>query len=228
MTDITQADLDVLTQWDTPTICNALEVTNPERRGDGFTIKPMSCLYPDLPPVIGYARTAKIRAAAPAGGPVDRLPYYEYVATGPGPTVVVIEDLDPSPGYGAFWGEVHTNVHKGLGARAAVTNGSYRDITDSAPGFQLLGGMVNPSHAHVHLEDFNCQVTVHGMEVNHGDIIHADVHGAVIVPQGAVKKIPDTVDLLVRKEAVILEAAKSEGFNFEKLKEAIGSQADIH
>jgi len=228
MTDLTTADLDALTQWDTPTICNALEVTNPERRGHGFTVKPLSCLDPSLKPVIGYARTAKIRGAAPAASAVDRLPYYEYVATGQGPTMVVIEDMDPSPGYGAFWGEVHTNVHQGLGAAGCVTNGSYRDVTDSAPGFQILGGMVNPSHAHVHLVDFNCQVTVHGMEVNHGDIIHADQHGAVIVPADVVKKIPDVVDLLTRKEAVILAAAKSADFSFEKLKAAIGSQADIH
>lgn len=228
MTDLTTADLDKLTAWDTPTICNALEITNPERRGHGFTVAPLSCLDPSLPPIIGYARTAKIRAAAPASGTVERLPYYEYVATATGPTIVVIEDMDPSPGYGAFWGEVHTTVHKGLGARGCVTNGSYRDVTDSAPGFQLLGGMVNPSHAHVHLVDFNCQVTVHGMEVNHGDIIHADQHGAVIVPEGAVKKIPDAVDLITRKEAVILEAARAPDFNFEKLKAAIGNQADIH
>ena len=228
MTDITQADLDALTQWDTPTICNALEVTNPERRGFGYTVKPFSCLDPSLAPMVGYARTAKIRAAAPAAGTADRLPYYEYVESGQGPTILVIEDMDPSPGYGAFWGEVHTAVHKGLGARGCVTNGSYRDVTDSAPGFQILGGMVNPSHAHVHPIDFNCQVSVHGMEVNHGDIIHADQHGAVIVPADAVKRIPETVDLLVRKEAVILEAARADGFNFEKLKAAIGSQAEIH
>lgn len=228
MTDLTQADLDVLTQWDTPTICNALELTNPERRGFGYNVKPLTCLDPNLPPIIGYARTAKIRAAAPATNAIDRLAYYEYVAKGPGPTIVVIEDMDASPGYGAFWGEVQTNVHKGLGARGGVTNGCFRDVTDSAPGFQLLGGMVNPSHAHVHLVDMNCPVTVHGMEVVHGDIIHADRHGAVVVPADAVKKIPATVDLLIRKESVILEAAKAEGFNFEKLKAAIGDQAEIH
>mgnify|MGYP001340010380 FL=1 len=228
MTNLTSADLDVLTQWDTPTICNALEITNPERRSFGYNVKPLTCLDPSLPPMIGYARTAKIRAAAPATVSADRLEYYEYVATGATPTIVVIEDVDPSPGYGAFWGEVQTNVHKGLGAKGCVTNGCFRDVTDSAAGFQLLGGMVNPSHAHVHLIDINCPVNVHGMEVVHDDIIHADLHGAVVVPGDAVKKIPDAVDLLIRREAVILEAAKAPGFNFEKLKAAIGTQADIH
>ena len=80
----------------------------------------------------------------------------------------------------------------------------------------------------MHLIDINCPVNVHGMEVVHDDIIHADLHGAVVVPGDAVKKIPDAVDLLIRREAVILEAAKAPGFNFEKLKAAIGTQADIH
>ena len=228
MNQISNSDLMQLTQWDTPTICNAIEITNPERRGFGYTINPMSCLAPKLSPVIGYARTAKIRASTPAAASVDRLVYYEYVAAEPGPTIVIIEDIDPSPGYGAFWGEVQTNVHKGLGTVGCVTNGSYRDVTDSAPDFQILGGMINPSHAHVHLVDVNCPVTVHGMEVEHGNIVHADQHGAVIVPQDSVIKIPEAVDLISRREAVILEAARAPGFNFDKLKTAIGNQAEIH
>ena len=154
----------------------------------------------------------RFRAAAPATVSADRLEYYEYVATGATPKIVVIEDVDPSPGYGAFWGEVQTNVHKGLGAKGCVTNGCFRDVTDSAAGFQLLGGMVNPSHAHVHLIDINCPVNVHGMEVVHDDIIHADLHGAVVAGEEDL----DAVDLLIRREAVILEAAKAPGFNFEK------------
>lgn len=228
MNEVTTNDLIKLTQWDTPTICNALEITNPERRGFGYTIKPLSCLHPSLPPVIGYARTAKIRCAEPAKAGIDRLAYYEYVATGQSPIIVIIEDVDPSPGYGAFWGEVQTNVHEGLGAVGCVTNGSYRDIKDSAQGFQLLGGMVNPSHAHVHLIEIDCQVNVHGMEVNHGNLIHADQHGAVVVPKDAVKKIPEAVALILRREAVLLEAARAPDFNFEKLKDAVADQADIH
>ena len=228
MSNITSEDLERIGQWDTPTICNALEITNPERRGYGYTIKPLSCLAPSLTPVVGFARTAKIRAAAPSTHAVDRLAYYEYVATPPGPTIIIIEDIDPSPGYGAFWGEVQTNIHKGLGSVGCVTNGSYRDITDSADGFQLLGGMVSPSHAHVHLVDINCQVSVNGMVVMHGDIVHADQHGAVIVPKASVHKIPEAVDLIGRRESVILEAARAPDFDFERLKAAIGDQAEIH
>ncbi len=233
MSELTRDDLDALTQWDTPTICNALEITNPERRGSGFTIEPLVCLDPGLKPIIGYARTAMIRAAAPPAntsgkGSGERVPYYEYVASGEEPKIIVIQDIDPKPGVGAFWGEVHTAVHKGLGAHGAITNGSFRDLPDSAPGFQLLGGMVGPSHAHVHVVDFNVPVNVHGMAVQHDDIIHADQHGAVIVPVDAVRRIPDAVDLITRKEAKILDAARKPDFSIDTLKEALSEMSEIH
>jgi len=233
MSDLTRADLEILSQWDTPTICNALEFTNPERRGYGFTIEPLVCLDPSLKPMVGYARTARLRAAtAPSSasgkGSGERVPYYEYVAFGDEPKIVVIEDVDPKPGIGAFWGEVHTAVHKGLGALGVVTNGSFRDVTDSAPGFQVLGGLVGPSHAHVHIIDFNIPITVQGMSVEHGDIIHADQHGAVIVPVDAVKKIPDVIDLITRKEGKILDAARRPDFSIDVLKQVLNEVADIH
>lgn len=233
MSKITADDLKTLTQWDTPTICNALEEIMPERRGHGFTTEQLVPLDPDLPPICGYARTAMIRAAQPSSDTIEqaaakRLPYYEYVSQQPQPTIVVIQDLDPNPGVGAFWGEVHTHVHKGLGALGAVTNGSIRDIPDSVRGFNLLGGKIGPSHAYVHIADFDCQVTVFGLTVSTNDIVHADQHGAVMIPEEAVKKIPDTVALQQRKEAVILDAAKSSDFSYEKLKAAIGQSKDIH
>ena len=232
-TDITAEDLQTLTAWDTPTICNALELIIPERRGSGFTTEPFVALDPDLPPICGFARTATIRAAEPsredsAKIAADRLAYYHYVCQQPLPSIAVIQDLDMYPGIGAFWGEVQTNIHKGLGVAGCVTNGSFRDVVDSARGFQLLGGKVGPSHAFVHMVDFNCQVTVHGMNVCSNDIIHADQHGSVMIPYAAVKKIPEIVELITRREKVILDAAKRPDFCFESLKAAIGESKDIH
>lgn len=233
MTDITAADLALLATWDTPTICNALEVVTPERRGGGYTCRPFSVLAPDLKPMVGFARTVKIRSVSPdlsgtAKSMADRIPYYEYIAHGPGPTIVVLEDLDPCPGFGAFWGEVHTAIHKGLGALGAITNGSYRDITDSAPGFQILGGMVNPSHAFVRAVAFGSPVAVHGMEVAHGDLIHADRHGAVVIPAEAAKRIPDAVAKIAAREGTILAAARAADFDIAKLKAAIAKVSEVH
>lgn len=233
MTDITAKDLAVLTQWDTPTICNALEEIVPERRGLGYTTEPLVALDPDLPPICGFARTATIRAAEPSGESAaemaaKREAYYEYIAAGPRPSVVVIQDIDPRPGYGAFWGEVQTNVHKGLGAVGGVTNGSIRDLVDSARGFNLLAGEVGPSHAWVHVVDYDCQVTVYGLTCRTNDIIHADRHGAVMIPAAAVKKIPEAVARISRREAVILAAAKAPDFDIDKLKAAMKGAREIH
>lgn len=226
-------DLNRLTQWDTPTICNGLELVCPERRAFGFTTEPLVSLAPSMPPVIGYARTARIRAAAPSTKSEDanttlRLSYYKYVASGERPSIVVIEDLDITPGFGAFWGEVNTHIHRGLGAAGCVTNGSIRDLPDSAPDFQLLAGRVGPSHAHVHLIDFGGDVTVQNMSVSNGDIIHMDQHGAVVIPQHAVTELPAAIDLISRREEKIISATKADDFDFEKLRAAIASAGEIH
>lgn len=233
MTEHSPKLLAELAKWDTPTICNALEITTPERRGTGFTVENVRCLYPSQAPIVGYARTAAVRAVQPSTSDAAalrarRAEYYEYVASLPGPTVSVIQDLDPNPGIGAFWGEVNTAVHKGLGALGAVTNGSIRDLDACAKGFQLLAGKVGPSHAYVHLVSFGEPVNVFGMLAQHNDLIHADCHGAVVIPHQAAAELPAAINLLVRREAVILEAARSPGFNIDVLKRAMADSAEIH
>ena len=233
MSGISKSDLDVLSKWDTPTICNALEVVVPERRGTGFTTEAFTCLDPKLPPMVGYARTATIRATTVPEESADalksrRAEYYEYLADSPHSTIAVVQDVDATPGFGAFWGEVNTAVHRGLGCVGGVTNGSMRDLDDCAPGFQLLAGKVGPSHAHVHIVDFGSPVAIFGMRVLHDDIIHADRHGAVVIPAQAVKELPAAVDLLVRREAIVLKAARSADFDTEKLKKATADATDIH
>lgn len=225
----TKADLDVLRQWDTPTICNGLEIVVPERRAIGFTTRPMIPIEPKLPPMVGIARVGTIRAKEPPRGKVvSRVDWYDYVAEADLPTIVVLQDLDDVPGYGAFWGEVHSTVHKALGALGCVTNGSYRDIDAWAEGFQIIGGMVGPSHAHVHLVDFGRAVNVHGMNVAHDDVVHADRHGAVVIPAEAVRKLPEAIGLIERREKVILDVCRDPGFTPAKLREAIRRSGEIH
>jgi regulator of RNase E activity RraA len=225
----TRADLDLLRTWDVPTICNALELVMPERRAIGFTVEPMVAVDASLPPVVGLARTGTIRAKEPPRGAVaNRLDWYDYVANAELPTVVVLQDIDDRPGYGAFWGEVQSTVHKALGARGCVTNGSFRDLTAWAKDFQMIGGRVGPSHAHVHLVDFAKPVNVFGMQVAHDDVVHADYHGAVVIPGEAVKKLPAAIDVVARREKVILDICKSPDFSPAKLREAIRRAGEIH
>ena len=226
MTVPTRSHLDFLQSIDTPTVCNLIEIVAPERRGFGYTIKHLHCPFPELPPIVGFAKTVTFKAkdAVPLGQGSymqKRFDYLDYVASPPQPGVMVMEDLDGEyVGYGAFWGEVQSNVHKALGCLGVVTNGSVRDIPMIAPGFQMLAGSLSPSHAYTHVEDFGIPVTVHGMKVNSGDLIHADQHGAVVVPLEIIPRMKAALDDLNAREARIIKAAKEVG-TVEAIKAAI-------
>ncbi|HEX2526847.1 MAG TPA: RraA family protein [Geminicoccus sp.] len=233
MSGIDQDLFSHLAGFDTPTICNALEEARGFRSTEGFTLKPLVCAFTDLKPIVGFARTATIRATRPSDRKGDearqhRLAYYSYVCSEPHPTIAVIEDLDEHKGTGAFWGEVNTAIHKGLGVLGCVTDGSIRDLDMIAPGFQLLAGSVGPSHAFVHCVDFGLDVTVAGMKVRHGDIIHADRHGATVIPLDLLPKLPAAIDVCIRQERPILEAARSADFDIEMLKRAMAEADEIH
>ncbi|MBO1905842.1 RraA family protein [Microvirga sp. 3-52] len=222
-----------LTAVDTPTVCNAIELVLGRRTAEGFTIRPVLAAHPNLPAIVGYARTALILSSLPSEDSPDavrarRIAYYRYVAAHPGPAVVVLQDIDPRPGLGAFWGEVNVAIHKGLGARGVLTNGSMRDLGAVDPGFQILAGSLSPSHAFVRIEEFECPVEVFGLRVKPNDLVHADRHGAVIIDPELARELPRAIDLVTRKEAPILRAARSPGFTVEKLIEAWGEAEEMH
>jgi len=212
----------VLAQVDTPTVCNALEVVNGERADSGFTRQTMVAAVAEAPAFVGRARTATIRAVRRVGaaaGVERRMEYFRYI-TGAGDgdgggsgdagaTVVVIEDLDSPPGVGAFWGEVHSAVHAALGVAGVVTNGAVRDLEQLHPRLPILAGAITPSHAFVDTEQLDVPVTVFGMTVAPGAIVHADRHGAVVIPDAALAELPAAVATVARREAGILQAARA-------------------
>lgn len=227
--ELSNETIEALRALDTPTVCNALEVVAPDRRTRGFNVKPLVCAHPGLPSVVGYARTARIRATHKPARPQDSDGYYTYIAEGgPTPCVVVVEDMDENPGFGALWGEVNSNIHYGLGCGAVVTNGSIRDIPDSQPRFQMLAGMINPSHAWVHVVDWGMPVTVHGMEASHGELVHLDMHGAVVIPVEFVEAVIAEANRIIAREHVVISAAQQPGFDMNKLRAAWKGMADIH
>jgi regulator of RNase E activity RraA len=223
---VSNEDFEFLRSIDAPTVCNLVEIVTPARRGAGYTVKHLHCPFPDLPPMVGFARTVTIKAKdafgmGDAGYIQRRLDYLDYVAAEPRPTVMVIEDLDEEPGYGAFWGEVQSNVHQALGCLGTVTNGSVRDIPMIPPGFQMLAGSIGPSHAYVHMVEYGGEVNVHGMLVRSNDLIHADRHGAVVVPADKIGEMKNALVGLADREAKIIKAARAPDMTVEKLKAAI-------
>ena len=229
----TEAELQALCRFDTPTICNALEVVAPQRRALGFTTQTLICPFPQLPPMVGYARTALIRSALPpvlsaAAQRQARLEYYRYVAAGNGPKVVVIQDVDSRIGFGCFWGEVQTAIHKALDCKGLVTDGGVRDLDAVAPEFQVLCGKVTPSHAWVHAIAFGGTVDVFGMVVRSDDLIHADRHGAVVIPPEVAREVAKAAELCARREEPILKVARSPDFSLDALERAMAEAAEIH
>ncbi|MEM7326115.1 MAG: RraA family protein [Actinomycetota bacterium] len=227
---LSEDDLSALRDLDTPTVCNALEVVAPDRRGAGYSVEPFFCPRPELGSMVGYARTGTMRAMQPptrTGAELTetRLAYYEHIESGPEPTITVIEDLDAVPGYGAWWGEVNTNIHQGLGSLGVITNGSIRDLDDAAEGFHMLAGMAGPSHAWVRIEDYNLTVTVHGMTVNPGDLIHADRHGAVVIPHDVADQVVGAAAEIAAAEQVLIAASGEPGFSAAILRKLLGGEA---
>jgi regulator of RNase E activity RraA len=227
-------DLAALAAYDTPTVCNALELIVPDARARGFTARPAICGFPAMKPLVGYARTARIRAKSPpaldaASVREQRHAYYRYIDAGPKPSLVLIEDLDGADaGHGAFWGEVQSAIHKGLGALGVITNGSVRDIDQWAPGFQFLAGSIGPSHAYANLVDFGGEISVLGMRVRSGDIVHADRHGAVVIPAEATSGLPAAAEKVARREAAILAVARAPDCTADKLIAVFKEQDAIH
>jgi regulator of RNase E activity RraA len=219
---VSESQFKFLRSIDTPTVCNLIEIVAPERRGAGYTAVHLHCPFPDLPPMVGFAKTVTIRARDAVSGPSymqKRMDYLDYVADEPSPSVVVIEDRDEPPGYGAFWGEVQSNVHKALGCLGTITNGSIRDIAAIPEGFQMLAGSFAPSHAYVHVVEFAVPVRIHGMDVKSGDLVHADRHGAAVVPVDKIDAMAAAAEKLAANEARIIAAAKS-GKGVEAIKAA--------
>ncbi len=218
---------------DTPTVCNAIELIEGRRKSTGFTRGTVIAADPLLPAMVGFALTARIRSdrpsdEAPSAVRARRLDYYRYIAGEARPRLVVIEDHGDEPGLGAFWGEVNVAIHKGFGLDGVLTNGSIRDLGVIDAGFQLLAGHVGPSHAFVHVTAFGTPVSVFGLAVAPGDLIHADRHGAVVIEPGVELELPRAIDTVTRKEAPMLQAARSPGFDIDRLLTAWGEAEDVH
>lgn len=210
--------LDTLSRVDTPTVCNAIEVVQGKRGFQGFTRGTMVCTEPGRA-VVGYAATAQIAAIAPPTEATDvirarRMAYYKAMFDAPKPSVAVIEDLDYPNCIGAYWGEINTTVHKGFGMSGALTNGVVRDLGDLPQGFPVIAGSVGPSHGFVHVRSIGQPVRVMGLEVRQGDLIHADRHGAVVVPPDIIAALGAAIAKLQATERLILDPARSPSFDF--------------
>jgi len=216
---VDEALLTLLRGVDTPSVCNAIEVAQGQRGFNRFTRGTMLCSAPEEGAIVGYARTAKIAALAPPSEPAEvikarRMDYYRHMSEGPRPAVAVVEDVDYPNCIGAYWGEINTTVHKGFGLAGALTNGVMRDLGDVPDGFPVVAGSIGPSHGFVHVREIDTPVNVFGLEVAPGELVHADRHGALVVPNEVVPDLADALNKMLSMERLVLEPARAPGFDF--------------
>lgn len=224
MNDIASS-IELLRNFDTPTICNALEIIDNGRRSFGYTRRNMIGMNIDHAPVAGIAFTATMRSAYASSfdGPTlkqERLKYYEHMYRDLGaPKICVMQDLDgDEAGTGPFWGEFNTRVHRAMGFKAIVTDGSIRDATKLPTDVLIMSKGLRPSHAHVHIVSYGQQVNVFGMTVTEGDLVHVDQHGAVTFPTDWVEEVAVRAREFIGSEAPIIEACKNDTLGLDELK----------
>jgi len=217
--------LALLRSVDTPTVCNAIEVAQGKRGFSQFTRGTMICSAPQSGPLVGFAKTAKIAALSPPNEDKEiiknrRMDYYRYMSEVSGPSIAVIEDEDFPDCIGAYWGEINTKIHKRFGLSGVLTNGVVRDLGDLAEDFPVVAGSIGPSHGFVHVREIDTPVSVFGITVSPGDLVHADRHGAVVIPNEVIPILKDAVHKLFTSERLILDPAEKTGFSFDDFKSA--------
>lgn len=220
-------DLAALARLTTPTVANAIEVFDIQSRSTGFLTPDVRAIVTGDRPLLGYACTARIRAAAPPAEPRLglRRALWEHILTQPAPRVVVIEDLDDPP-FGAFWGEVQSTIHQALGCVGVVTNGGVRDLDEVRRlGFQLFAGTILVSHAYVHLVEVGGSVTVGGRRIEPGELLHGDQHGVVVVPPALARELPRAAAEIEARERAIIDLCRSPEFSLERLSALIDPSA---
>jgi regulator of RNase E activity RraA len=212
MPEVDARILDELRTFSTPSVANGVETFGVRGRHEGFMDASVRCMFPELGPLVAYAATATMRAATP-GESADR-ELWAHVHSMPKPCVVVVQDLDDRPGTGSLWGEVNANIHQAFGAIGVITNGCVRDLDEMrALGFYAFAGSVGVSHANVHVVDVGGLVTVGGLDVGPGDLLHADQHGVCSIPVEIADQLPDAIGKLEASERNIIGMFRAEDFD---------------
>jgi regulator of RNase E activity RraA len=217
--------LEQLRALDAPLVSNAIERLEVRLRNEGFTDMSVRCLSPSPPPMVGYAATGRIRTdSAPTAKRWyhERMDWWEYIETIPEPRVMVLEDMDTRPGFGALFGEIHANIGRALGCIGYVTNGAVRDLPGiERTGFHIFARGISVSHAYAHVVDFGGPVEIGGLRVNPGDLLHGDMNGVVSVPMSIAAQIPKIAAELLAQEGELIHLCRSKQFSMEKLRDQI-------
>jgi 4-hydroxy-4-methyl-2-oxoglutarate aldolase len=209
---LSSAVLEQLRRYDTPTICNVVELYDLYPRTAGYMDGRINACYPKLPPMVGYASTATFRSAAPPRSGNVYAGLTEQVASFaelPGPAVVVFQDLD-DPVASATFGEIMCTTYKTFGAVGLITSGGGRDLDQvEALKFPCFTGSTLAAHGYCHIPSINIAVRVGGLMIHPGDLLHGDRNGVTTIPVNIAAEVAQACVEYVAAEAIILEYLKS-------------------
>ncbi|MDP0496081.1 MAG: RraA family protein [Verrucomicrobiota bacterium JB024] len=220
---ITHREMLQLKRWNTPTIYNGWEqITHADIAADAFNLEETCDFMPWMGPMVGRAVTVMIEPGNTAhtrNAAVAWREYREYLASVPGPKIVVVQDLEKPRTIGSFWGEVNSNAHRALGCVGTITDGAIRDLDEMAnAGFKALARRLCVGHAHVTPVRWNVPVEVFGRTVRPGQLIHADKHGFMAVPEEDEPGLLDAVLFMDANECkTVIPAARESGRSFEAI-----------
>jgi regulator of RNase E activity RraA len=224
-TVLSSLDIEKLKAFDSCTISNAIERLGVRLRNEGFMSGPTRCRFPNLPPMVGYAATARIRTVAQPMSHrcyYDRMDWWDYVASLPEPRVLVLQDCDHQPGFGAFVGEIHAAIGVALHCAGCVTNGAVRDLPAvESMGFQLFSRRTSVSHAYAHITEFGEPVEIDGLQISSGNLLHGDRHGVLEIPLSVAGEVPDVAARIQREERELIEFCHSSKFSVPELAKRI-------
>jgi regulator of RNase E activity RraA len=211
---LSHGDLLQLKRWNTPTIYNGWEqITQCDPARDGFNLEETRDFMPQMGPMVGYTVTVVVQPGNPSHRqqqPDAWSHYRQYVASVPGPKIVVVQDLDKPNVFGAFWGEVVSNTHRALGCVGTVTDGAVRDLDEMTnAGFKALARRLCVGHAVSWPVRWGCPVEVFGRRVEPGELMHADKHGFLVVPPQDEASLLDAAQFLDANECnTLIRAAR--------------------
>ncbi len=223
MSFITGQVLETLRQFDTPTICNVIELFDARSYTAGYMDGRVEAVFPDLPPMVGFASTVTCRTAVQPrqDNAYTRLP--DQIARFdelPGAPVVVFQDLDGAAAAATF-GEIMCTAYKTFGAVGLVTNGPGRDIEQvRALDFPVFTGSTVCSHGYIQILDVHVAVHVGGIAVYPGDLLHGDGNGVTTIPPEIAADVADVAGEFVAAEQMILDTLHGEGVTLAQLREA--------
>jgi regulator of RNase E activity RraA len=222
MSELDAKTLEALRRFSTPTTCNAIETFDVRPRSEGFMDDTIACRFPELGPMVGYAVTARITAREPGTDIPHKRIWSEFAKT-PKPWVVVIEDLDAPKPVGSYWGEVNASTYAALGAIGTVTNGGVRDLPEvRRTGFQFFSAAVLVSHAYVRVVEVGTPVSVGGLTVRPGDLLHGDEHGVTSIPLEIAARLPDACRGIESAERKLIDYARSGNVTVDELARRYG------